>query len=421
MNNNLNEIIQEIYNNLLSVTEGKVADYIPELGNVNPDKFSISLCRVNGERINVGDYKDYFCLQSCSKPLSYCIAHDLMGRNKLHQHVGYEPSGQEFNAFILNKQGLPHNPMINSGAIMVASQIERNKEPSERFNIIKTYYSKMCGNIGKVGFDNSVFLSEQHNADRNISLAYYMRQNGAFGKEHITPNEITESLNLYFQQCSTTINSEMGSVIAATLANGGINPITSDRVVSTDSVKDCLTLMYGCGMYDYSGQFSFEIGLPAKSGVSGCVLLVVPNKFGVCIWSPPLDEQGNSVKGIEFCKLINEKLNLHIFDNIIKSRINLSDSISSNFIKMCHEGDIDGVKNMLISNKGMNLNTGDYDKRTPLHLASAEGHYEIVKLLLDNGAEITKDRWSNTPINELENKDDDDSKILLELFKKYLN
>ena len=297
----MQEIIERLFNELKDLNKGNVADYIPELAKVDPNKFGISICKVDGQQIHVGDTNDYFCLQSCSKPLSYCIAHDIMGRDELHKKVGYEPSGQAFNAFILNKSGLPHNPMINAGAIMVASQIGKGQEPSKRFNIIKTYYNKLTGETAKTGFDNSVFLSEQHNADRNISLAYYMRENGAF-KDKMSPNEIMESLNLYFQQCSTTINSKMGAVIAATLANAGVCPLTSEQVVSTDAVKDCLTLMYGCGMYDYSGQFSFEVGLPAKSGVSGCILLVIPNKMGVCIWSPPLDDQGNSFKGIEFCK-----------------------------------------------------------------------------------------------------------------------
>ena len=297
----IKKIVTKIFNELKSVNGGKVADYIPELACVKPEMFGISVCHVNGDTFNIGDSNNFFCLQSCSKPLSYCIAYDEIGKEELHNHVGYEPSGQAFNAFILNKNGLPHNPMINAGAIMVASQIGKNIEPAKRFNIIKSFYSKLAGN-NKVGFDNSVFLSEQHHADRNISLAYYMRENGAFNDENVTPNEISNNLNLYFQQCSTTITSEMGAIISGTLANGGTCPVTNEEIFSNNSVKDCLTLMYGCGMYDYSGEFSFEIGLPAKSGVSGCILLVVPNMMGICIWSPPLDEQGNSFRGIEFCK-----------------------------------------------------------------------------------------------------------------------
>ena len=397
----MREVIERIFNELKDLNEGKVADYIPELAKVDPNKFAISVCTVGGKQINIGDINDHFCLQSCSKPLSYCIAHDMLGRDELHKKVGYEPSGQAFNAFILNKSGLPHNPMINAGAIMVASQIGKGKEPSKRFNIIKSYYNKLAGEIEKTGFDNSVFLSEQHHADRNISLAYYMRENGAF-KDKISPNEITESLNLYFQQCSTTINAKMAAVIAATLANAGVCPLTSKQVVSTDAVKDCLTLMYGCGMYDYSGQFSFEVGLPAKSGVSGCILLVIPNKMGICIWSPPLDEQGNSYKGIEFCKRFSKEMDLHIFHNIIANKISNEDLLKNNFIKLCSEGSLDEIKKIIDK---VDVNCADYDKRTPLHLAAAEGKVEVVKFLLEKGAISTKDRWNNTPLDDINNKE----------------
>ncbi len=397
----MEEIVKKIYNELKDLDEGEVADYIPELANVDPKKFGISVCTIEGEQFDIGDTDNYFCLQSCSKPLSYCIAHDMLGRDAIHKKVGYEPSGQAFNAFILNKRGLPHNPMINAGAIMVAAQIGKGTEPSTRFNIIKSYYSKLAGNIGKVGFDNSIFLSEQHHADRNISLAYYMRENGAF-KENLSPYEITESLNLYFQQCSTTITSKMGAVIAGTLANAGVCPITSEQVITTDSVKDCLTLMYGCGMYDYSGQFSFEVGLPGKSGVSGCILLVIPNRMGICIWSPRLDDQGNSFKGIEFCKKFSKDMDLHIFHNIISNKINWNDTLRNNFIKLCSEGKLDDIKKMIDK---VDVNCADYDKRTPLHLAAAEGKVEVVKFLLENGAKITKDRWDNTPLDDVNNRE----------------
>ena len=393
-------IVQKIYENLKNTEGGRIADYIPELASVDPSLFGISICDINGNIYNFGDYDKHFCLQSCSKPLSYCIAYDEVGKNELHKCVGYEPSGQAFNAFILNKNGLPHNPMINSGAIMVSSQVGKKMEPGKRFNILKEKYSKLSGNK-KVGFDNSVFLSEQHHADRNISLAYYMRENGAFN-EQLSPNEISENLNLYFQQCSTTINCEMGAIISSTLANGGLCPITNEQVISENSVKDCLTLMYSCGMYDYSGEFAFEIGLPAKSGVSGCILLVIPNVIGICIWSPPLDEQGNSFKGIEFCKQLNKELDLHIFHNIISNKINLLDTLNIRFLQLCCDGKLKEVEQIIDK---VNVNFCDYDKRTPLHLASSEGHAEIVDLLIKHGANITEDRWNNSPLDEISNKE----------------
>jgi glutaminase len=409
----IKNIVQKIFENVKNIEGGKIADYIPELACVDPNLFGISICDTNGNLYNFGDYDKYFCLQSCSKPLSYCIAYDEVGKEELHKCVGYEPSGQAFNAFILNKKGLPHNPMINSGAIMVSSQVGKKMEPGKRFNILKKKYSKLSGNK-TVGFDNSVFLSEQHNADRNISLAYYMRENGAFN-EHLSPNEISENLNLYFQQCSTTITCEMGAIISSTLANGGLSPITNEQVISENSVKDCLTLMYGCGMYDYSGEFAFEIGLPAKSGVSGCILLVIPNIMGICIWSPPLDEQGNSFKGIEFCKQLNKELDLHIFHNIISNKINLLDTLNIRFLQLCCDGKFKEAKQLI--NK-VNVNFCDYDKRTPLHLASSEGHSEIVELLLQHGAKLNIDRWGHNPLDEIANKEGENYEKIKELLKK---
>jgi glutaminase len=401
----IEEIIEEIYNEVKNMDDnGNVADYIPQLGKVNPELFGISVCKMNGDIINFGDTEFKFCLQSCSKPLSYCIAHNLHGRDYVHKCVGYEPSGQAFNAFILNNKGLPHNPMINAGAIMVASLLGKEMEPSLRFELVKENYSKLCGHIDEIGFDNSVFLSEKHHADRNISLAYYMRENNAF-IDNITPNDIDESLALYFQCCSILVNSKMGSVISATLANGGLCPITNEQVFETKTVQDCLTLMYGCGMYDFSGQFAFEVGLPAKSGVSGCIFLVVPNVMGICIWSPKLNEQGNSVKGIEVCKKLTQKINYHIFHNMVQ--INDSETndlvLLQQLINFGSKGDLEKIKGL---DGKIDFNKSDYDKRTTLHLASSEGHLNVVQYLLDKGVnKDVKDRWGNTPLSEAKNKD----------------
>jgi glutaminase len=401
---NIQEIVNDIYEKLKTNNNGNVASYIPQLAEVDPNKFAISICFVDGKIINFGDYEDYFCLQSCSKPLSYCIARELSNEN-IHNYVGYEPSGQAFNAFVLNRENLPHNPLINAGAIMISSLIKQKEEPSKRFETIKNYYQRMCANTGIIGFDNSVFLSEKHHADRNISLAYYMRQNNAFPK-NTGPSEITSNLDLYFQSCSININSKMGACIASTLANGGECPVNGDKIFKEDITSDCLSLMYTCGMYDYSGQFAFKNGLPAKSGVSGCLFLVIPNKMGICIWSPRLDDLGNTVRGVEFCKLFTKLTNkqFHIFRSITNKNYEKNSEIilRDNLINACAKNDIETVK--LLSKK-INLNISDYDKRTPLHLACIEGNIDIVKFLLEEKCDINvKDRWGNTPLNDVTKK-----------------
>ena len=402
----LNKIIDDIYQYLKSNKDGRVADYIPQLSKVNPELFGVSVCTVDGKIYNFGDTNHAFCVQSCSKPISYCIARDLYGIDKVHSHVGYEPSGNSFNAHILNQDKLPHNPMINAGAIMIASLIEPKKEPSERFDLVKQYYHKLTGNIDEVGFDNSTFLSEKCHADRNMSLAYYMRESGSFDGIQ-TQNSITEHLDLYFQCCSIGINCKQGSIIAATWANSGTCPVTQDKVFEPSTVRDCLSLMYMCGMYDFSGQFAFEIGLPAKSGVSGCLLLVIPGVMGICIWSPRLDKMGNSVRGVEFCKLLVKQNNyrFHIFHSIC-SKINYEniadldkDVQTQIFIHSASKGNLKKITELI---KYIDIDCTDYDGRSALHLASVENRVEVVSFLVKNGANmLCRDRWGNTALYEI--------------------
>jgi glutaminase len=413
MISNIENIIDTIYDNTKENTKGEVASYIPQLANVNPDLYGIACCSIDGSIKEVGDSSVYFSIQSCSKPINYCLARKSNPKLNIHEYVGYEPSGRAFNEFIFNSKKLPHNPMINAGAIMVNSLIGPEKEPSERFDIVKEFYTSLGGVVGTIGFDNSIYLSEQNHADRNISLAYEMRSNKVYHKDP-SHSMINETLNLYFQSCSISINCRIGSLIAATLANGGINPITKMSILERHIVKDCLSLMYSCGMYDYSGEFSFEIGLPAKSGVSGCLLLVVPNSYGICIWSPRLDRLGNSVRGVEFCKqFVKLTNNQHHIFNILSNKVTEEYTehmdpllLTQKIITAASKGDLNELKDLENKIEDIDFNISDYDGRTALHLACNEGQYDIIKYLLEEKKCIVnpKDRWGNTPLHDIKKR-----------------
>lgn len=225
--------------------------------------------------------------------------------------MGREPSGVSFNELKLNSHGRPHNPMINAGAIVCCSLIQREREFADRFDHVTNTWKELSGGE-KTGFSNAEYLSERATADRNFALGYFMRENGAF-----PPNtDIVQTLEFYFQCCSIEANAEKLSVVAATLANAGVCPTTGRRVFSPETVQRCLSLMYSCGMYDFSGEFALTIGLPAKSGVFGALMVVVPNVGGFCIWSPRIDKHGNSVRGLTFCRRLVERFNFHNYDNL---------------------------------------------------------------------------------------------------------
>ena len=388
--------IENIYNETKEIRDGDVASYIPQLAKVNSDLFGISICSVNGDRKDFGNHKFPFCLQSCSKPITYCIARETNKDLRVHDYIGHEPSGQKFNSFTLNDGRKPHNPMINAGAIMTCSLIKPDENEANRFDFVQEYFRKMMNGNCYLGFDNSVYLSEKSTADRNFALAYFMNENKGF-PEH---TNIKKTLELYFQICSITSNTESLCILAGTLANGGVCPLTGERIFSEEVVRDCLCLMYSCGMYDYSGRFAFEIGLPAKSGVSGVLLLIIPGFAGICMFSPRLEKSGNSVRGLEVCKRIIEKYPFHLFHTCFSNEFNTDNPELNSylFIKAASEKDIKKIEELISK---VNINSKDYDKRTALHLAAAEGSTDIVKLLIEKGVDKTsEDRWGNTALSE---------------------
>ncbi|XP_078002019.1 glutaminase liver isoform, mitochondrial isoform X3 [Phascolarctos cinereus] len=364
--------VDRIFEETKEHTEGKVAAYIPQLAKSDPDLWGVSLCTVDGQRHSVGQTKIPFCLQSCVKPLTYAISVSNLGTEYVHKYVGKEPSGLRYNKLSLNEEGIPHNPMVNAGAIVVSSLVKMDCNKAEKFDFVLQYLNKMAGNE-YMGFSNATFQSEKETGDRNYAIGYYLKEKKCFPKGV----DMMAALDLYFQLCSVEVTCESGSVMAATLANGGICPITGESVLSAESVRNTLSLMHSCGMYDFSGQFAFHVGLPAKSAVSGAILLVVPNVMGLMCLSPPLDKVGNSLRGISFCQKLVSLFNFHNYDNLRHCAKKLDPR---------REGG--EVRNKTVVNLLFAAYSGDVSAlrrwgNIPLHDAVQFNHLEVVKLLQD--------------------------------------
>ncbi|KAM4702366.1 glutaminase liver isoform, mitochondrial [Discoglossus pictus] len=396
--------VNRLYEDARTIQKGEVAQYIPQLAKFSPERWGVSICTVDGQRHSMGDTNVPFCLQSCVKPLKYAMAVNDNGTDFVHKHMGKEPSGHRFNKLSLNHQGKPHNPMVNAGAIVVCSLIKSGSNKAEKFDYIMQLLKKMSGNE-YIGFSNATFQSEKETGDRNYAIGYYLKENKCFP----SGDDMMAALDLYFQLCSIEVTCESGSVIAATLANGGICPITGEQVLSAESVRNTLSLMHSCGMYDFSGQFAFHVGLPAKSGVSGAILLVVPNVMGVFCWSPLLDRIGNSIRGIHFCRELVSLFNFHNYDNLRhcvrkldprKEGREAENKTVVNLLFAAYSGDVSALRRFALSS--MDMEQKDYDCRTALHVASAEGHVDVVKLLIE-GCRVNpfmEDRWGNTPLQD---------------------
>jgi glutaminase len=400
--------LDRMYAELLPVTSGSVADYIPQLRRVDPDQLAIAVCTVDGQRFSAGDARTAFCLQSVSKTVSYCLALEEHGPDQVHRRVGREPSGHSFNELALNPKGLPHNPMVNAGAIMTTSLIRPDLDIADRFDHVAATWARLTGG-GRIGFNNAVYLSERQTADRNFALGYSMRESGAFHPG----TDLQQTLEFYFQSCSIEVDAQLLAVAAASLANAGLCPLTEDPVFSAGTVQSCLSLMSSCGMYDFSGEFAFTIGLPAKSGVSGALMLVIPGLMGICVWSPRLDELGNSVRGIEFCRKLVAEYNVHVFDSLVtgrgrsakrdprrkKNQSQIEGVVALTWA--ASQGDLTEVRALVAA--GVEPGIADYDGRTPLHLAAAEGQMEVVRYLLALGTDPQpQDRWGGTPLSDAE-------------------
>jgi glutaminase len=300
----LEEILERAHTEFAPDSGGRVATYIPELGESDPETFGIAVATVDGEVFGIGDANHAFTIQSISKPLVFGMALEERGRDDVLGRVGVEPSGNPFNSVTVDpRSSRPFNPMVNAGAIVTTALIG-GTDPSERMERILETFSRFAGR--PLTLDQAVLASERETGDRNRALAWLMR---SFG---MLDSDVDEVVDLYFAQCSILVTCRDLAVMGATLANGGRNPITGERAIDPQHVTNVLSVMSTCGMYDNAGEWLYNVGLPAKSGVAGGVLAVLPGQLGIGVFSPPLDDQGNSVRGVRVCERLSHELQLHL-------------------------------------------------------------------------------------------------------------
>jgi glutaminase len=302
----LQEIIEVTYDKYKNVHEGELATYIPELSKADPDDFAICLATVDGQVFSVGDWNREFTMQSVCKPFAYQMALEKLGRERTLSHVGVEPSGDAFNSIELDPRTMrPFNPMVNAGAIAVASLIKQDSQPSG----VRTFVEKMGRAAGRrLEIDSAVLASELTTGNRNRAIAYLMLNFGGIDED------VNHTLHQYFSQCSLLVSCRDLAIMAATLANMGTNPVTREPVFNFEFIKDVLAVMFTCGLYDHAGEWAYSVGLPAKSGVGGGLLAVVNRQLGIAVYSPRLDAKGNSVRGILVCRELASRLGLHAFE-----------------------------------------------------------------------------------------------------------
>jgi glutaminase len=302
----LEVLTEQLHARFLDNLDGEVADYIPELTKVAPDQFGIALGLPDGRIVSAGDAKVEFTIQSISKAYTYALLLDMAGADEALKIVGVQPHGEPFNTISLDaRSNRPFNPMVNSGAIAVAGRLTQLLG-EDAFERIALRFSEAAARSLTV--DEAVFRSERDTGHRNRAIGHLLRAAGAFELP------VDQVLDVYFRQCSLRVTAIDLAVMAATLANLGVNPITGTRVFGIDAVRQTLSVMFTCGMYDGAGAWACKVGLPAKSGVGGGILAVVNRQIGVGVFSPRLDGNGNSVRGQLCCARLAEDLGLHAFD-----------------------------------------------------------------------------------------------------------
>ncbi|MBR1970408.1 MAG: glutaminase A [Clostridia bacterium] len=301
----LKNIIRECYP---YIQNGKVATYIPELAKANPNEFGICTISIDQGTNGVGDYEKSFTMQSIVKAIILLRALEDKGEAEVRNLVGVEATGKPFDAFNYSDQDLKSehiNPMINAGAIALCTLID-GETYREKFQRLLDLTRKLAGN-SNINLDEDVYMSEKATGNKNRALTYMLK---AYG---IINEDAEEVLDCYFRACSIKVTCVDLARIAFILANKGENPITGEQLFDKKHATYINAVLMTCGMYDGSGEFAITVGVPAKSGVCGGIMAVVPNRMGIGIYSPALDSKGNSCAGIKALEILSRELELSIF------------------------------------------------------------------------------------------------------------
>lgn len=300
------QYLEDILDRVRDNTDGAVADYIPELADADPDPLGVALCTTGGNMYSAGDAQKEFTIQSISKPFIFALALQELGLDKVKNIVGMEPSGEAFNELSLDDDdNRPVNPMINAGAIAITQLINGpESKPEDRERKIVSYLSQLAGR--DLSVDSDVNDSEVSTADRNLALAHMLRSYG------VIQDDPHDAVGTYTTQCSVLVTAEDLAVMAATLANGGTQPVTKEKILDSDVCRLTLAVMSSAGMYDGAGRWMAEVGIPAKSGVAGGLIGSLPGQIGLAAFSPRLDPEGNSVRGAEIFKFLSHDMGLHL-------------------------------------------------------------------------------------------------------------
>lgn len=395
---------------------GAKTSHISFFSSVDDNLSALGVCTVDGQRMAFGDADEPFPIQALARPILYCMVqetgktasgleHDGVGLAKCNQHCGIEPMPSDASDIELNPIGRPFNPLTMSGAIMLSSLIGGQQNAREKLFKLSEVMKRMQGGE-PVKLSEQIFEQESDCSNKHKCVSFMMKESGVLNKRV----DIDKVLDFYFMGNSVESSARSMSVLAGTLASGGVCPTSGEQIFSPDTVKNCLSMMYSCGADTQSGEFAFKCGFPAKGAVNGAILIVIPNVLGAVYYAPHLNLKQQPEKGIAFCQELVAKFSFHNIytkiagagntkSNPLLPNLHDNNQLVTKLLEAASSGDMMSIKNLHAS--GVDLNSSDYDNRTAAHLASAEGELQVLEYFAMNGVDLeATDRWGGKPIDD---------------------